>query len=532
MRAACYARVSSQVQKDRQTIASQLQALPAFVAAQGWTLAAPAGTYVDDGRTAKAGHLAKRDGLSRLMADAAAGKFDVIVVVDLDRLTRSEDIAERGAVLGAFQRAGVRLALASTGQVLDLASSMGDLFAGLQAFFAAEENRKRRERTVRGKLEAIRRGNKPSGPTPYGYTYDRHAKDSPTRGWGVNEAEADVVRLCFDRVIAGDSCELIARELHYQGVRRRRGNQIHREWVWQLLTHTTARGEWVADKERGLVVHVPPIVDAATWHQAQAALTRWGRRGLKRSKHAYLLEGRATCAVCGERVNIQCRTITAGRMARRRFQQVRQSHYVCRHRLRPPWDGLRCTLPYRDVDRVDARVWAAIVEEVSSPRWLEAALGAGRAERAQDRRKVEDPARAARSTLRRLQAAESAVLAAFRRGHVTESGMEEELRAIARDRRAAERDLAAAQRRAGAAGEEARQRMATLATVATLRARIEDADEADRLALAEALIIGCELDVDEIILAVRAVPCLAQGTGSNPRASQPEEPARILRICA
>jgi hypothetical protein len=40
--------------------------------------------------SARAGKLAKRDGLAPLMRDAQAGAFDVVVVVDLDRLTRSE----------------------------------------------------------------------------------------------------------------------------------------------------------------------------------------------------------------------------------------------------------------------------------------------------------------------------------------------------------------------------------------------------------------------------------------------------------
>jgi DNA invertase Pin-like site-specific DNA recombinase len=170
VKAAIYARVSSLGQRDKHTIASQLSTLPAFVASRGWELV---GTYVDDGKTAKAGHLEKRDGFAKLLADMGARKFDVVVVVDQDRLTRSEDLRERGEVLGAFQRAGVQLAIASSGQLLDLGSSMGDLLSGLQAFFSAEENRKRRERSLRGKDEAARQGRKPGGITPFGYVYTK-----------------------------------------------------------------------------------------------------------------------------------------------------------------------------------------------------------------------------------------------------------------------------------------------------------------------------------------------------------------------
>src|ERR1041384_616580 len=122
-RAVIYARVSSTLQRDRDTIASQLRVLPEFVERQGWTLVRPAHTYVDDGHSAKAGKLQHRQGLAALLRDAAAGSFDIITVVDVDRLTRSEDLAERGAILGALQRAGVKIASQMSGQVLALSLS-------------------------------------------------------------------------------------------------------------------------------------------------------------------------------------------------------------------------------------------------------------------------------------------------------------------------------------------------------------------------------------------------------------------------
>jgi DNA invertase Pin-like site-specific DNA recombinase len=73
LRAAIYARVSSQAQRDKHTIENQLRLLPAFVASQGWTLA---GTYVDDGRSAKAGQLDARDGFAALLRDAELRRFD------------------------------------------------------------------------------------------------------------------------------------------------------------------------------------------------------------------------------------------------------------------------------------------------------------------------------------------------------------------------------------------------------------------------------------------------------------------------
>jgi len=64
-------------------------------------------------------------GLGRLFRDMEHKPcpFDVVVVVDLDRVTRSEDLRERARSLALSSRAQVKLAVSSTGQVLDLNSS-------------------------------------------------------------------------------------------------------------------------------------------------------------------------------------------------------------------------------------------------------------------------------------------------------------------------------------------------------------------------------------------------------------------------
>src|SRR5215468_11313947 len=95
--AVIYARVSSKIQRDRQTIESQLETLSKYVEERGWALG---GVYKDDGKSAKTGKLSKRAGWLKLCADAEAGKFNTVVVYDLDRVARTERWEERGQILG------------------------------------------------------------------------------------------------------------------------------------------------------------------------------------------------------------------------------------------------------------------------------------------------------------------------------------------------------------------------------------------------------------------------------------------------
>ena len=440
LRAVIYARVSSAAQRDRQTIASQISTLPTFIASRGWILAKPAGTYVDDGRTAMEGFLSKRTSFTRLIQDAALGLFDVVVIVDMDRLTRSEDLQERGEVLGAFQRAGVQLAISSTGQLLDLRSSVGDLMSSLGTYFAAEANRKHRERICRGKDEAIRKGKKPSGPTPFGYLYDRE-----TAEWSVDPELGPIVVEIFTRVSEGETCEAIAHDLQARAVPRARPSksgsrppgQWDRERVHHIVRARTYLGRWVADKTRGLSVPVPKIVTDDLYAKADAALLRAGHRGQLRNPHQYLLQGISTCGICGARIGC-CSTgaWTTGEKKRRNF------YYICSKRRRPPQSGQACSLPMLRSDTVDAKLWEAVVTSVIREDHLEKAV----AECVRESEAGPDPKELPRleAKQKQLVRAEEILLERFGRGLITESVLDKELVRLSKDRTAVKQSIDAA----------------------------------------------------------------------------------------
>jgi site-specific DNA recombinase len=474
LRADIYARVSSAAQRDRQTIASQISTLPAFIASRGWILAKPAGTYVDDGRTAMEGFLSKRTSFTRLIQDAALGLFDVVVIVDMDRLTRSEDVQERGEVLGAFQRAGVQLAISSTGQLLDLRSSVGDLMSTLGTYFAAEANRKHRERICRGKDEAIRKGKKPSGPTPFGYLYDRE-----TAGWSVDPELGPIVVEIFTRVSEGETCEAIARDLQARAVPRARPSKSggrapgywDRERVHQIVRARTYLGRWIADKTRALSVPVPQIVPDDLYEKADKALISAGRRGQLRNSHEYLLQGISTCGVCGARIGCASNTTSTTQKGKRR-----SFYYVCSKRRRPTQPGHPCSLPMLRSDTVDGKIWEAVVTSVIREDHLEKAV----AESVRESETGPDPKELSRleAKQKQLVRAEEILLERFGRGLITDSVLDKELVRLAKDRTAVKQLIAAAK---GAL----RDCPSRDATANALRAALEDLRQKLRFATPE-----------------------------------------------
>lgn len=490
MRAVGYLRVSSKGQRDRNTIEAQRRAIASWITSQGWKLARPIDTYVDDGRSAKSGNLEARTGFALLLRDMARDVFDVVVVVDMDRISRSEDQTERGAILGAFQRAGVQIAIVG-GQMLDLSSAAGDLYSSLQSVFAADWLRKHRERIKRAKSIAISKGKKPAGPTPYGFRYDRH-----TGVWSHDELEANLVREIFARVRAGEACYSIGLSFHDRGEPSPQGGLFRPERVWVIVRNPVYRGVWMADKAKGLTVAVPPIVSDEVWDAAQAALMRHRKRGLRRTKHTYLLEGWAVCGVCGESIGI----------ASARKPKPRASHtyvapprYVCNHRKNVRRTGApRCALPYRHTSEVDDRLWAALVRELSRADLLAEAAAKDQEARANRAGWVADMKEWTRR-IARLTETEKQHLARHRRGLLSAEALDVELGALARERRQLQRQVESARRGAASADEAQASAQTLQELVQQARGKLLAASPEARQAFVRAVVErGVVLHADEI----------------------------------
>src|SRR5205809_4444533 len=111
MRAALYARYSTDLQREA-SIEDQVRVCRQRIEQEGWQLAA---TYSD---AASSGASRLRPGYQKLLEDARAGEFDVVVSEALDRLSRDqEDVA---ALYKHLSFAGVKLVTTAEGEINEL----------------------------------------------------------------------------------------------------------------------------------------------------------------------------------------------------------------------------------------------------------------------------------------------------------------------------------------------------------------------------------------------------------------------------
>src|SRR3974390_3891562 len=204
LRAAMYARVSSEQQARQHTIASQIEAIEQRILDDALHCD-PELHFIDDGYS---GGTLIRPALERLRDQAAAGAIDRLYVLSPDRLSRK--YAYQVLLTEEFTRCGV--------EIVFLNNPIGPepeetLLLQVQGMIAEYERAKILERSRRGKLHAARRGsvNALAG-APYGYRYITKHEGGGEARYQILAEEARVVRKIFEGVRA-------ERGLHGGGVR-------------------------------------------------------------------------------------------------------------------------------------------------------------------------------------------------------------------------------------------------------------------------------------------------------------------------
>lgn len=202
VRCAIYTRKSSDegLEQEFNSLDAQREACEAYVVSQrhaGWV--AVLDMYDDGGLS---GGTMERPALQRLLNDIKAGKVQIVVVYKVDRLTRSlADFAKVVDVLDEHDASFV-----SVTQQFNTTTSMGRLTLNMLLSFAQFEREIAGER-IRDKIAASKaKGMWMGGNVPLGY-------DVKDRKLIVNEAEANTVRLIFQRYAELGSVALLRAEL-------------------------------------------------------------------------------------------------------------------------------------------------------------------------------------------------------------------------------------------------------------------------------------------------------------------------------
>jgi site-specific DNA recombinase len=387
--AATYARVSSEKQKDDNTIASQTAALIEFAVNNGFEVFKDR-IIEDEGFS---GASLVRPGLEKLRDLAAEGQIQAVLIHSPDRLSRK--YAYQVLLMEELARNGVETVFLKAPQT---ATPEDQLLVQFQGMIAEYERAQILERSRRGKRHRAQQGEiSVLSGAPYGYRYVRKTDDSAAY-YEIIEEEATIVRMVYERyTVGGLSIGAITRLLNERGIpTRKKITRWERSVTWAMLRNPAYKGtayfgktkltprqritrpirlrggianrnsagherpqsEWIA-------IPVPAIITEEIFAQAEELLKSNKNRAPRRTIAPSVVQGLVSCKKCGYALS---RTSTRS--------SARMIHYY-RCLGSDSWRHLSGSLcdsrPVRQ-DVLDEVVWREIIKLLESPKLIEEEL--------------------------------------------------------------------------------------------------------------------------------------------------------------
>ncbi|MGD0670027.1 MAG: recombinase family protein [Bryobacteraceae bacterium] len=455
MPVAVYTRVSTEEQRERQSIATQREFGERYCQLHSLTAYR---VYADDGVSGTVPLDLRAEG-SEILKDARLGKFDQLLVYRLDRLGR-----ETRLILNAvaeLEKCGVRVR--SMTEEFDTATATGRLMLTMLSGFAAHEHAVIRERSLAGTNRVAQAGAWLGGIVPFGY---RKVGEKAAARLVVSEepipgldlSEADVVRMIYRMAaVERKSCHAIAARLSelqipcaYQrddrpvlrGKRKQRTSGLWRPGrVRNLIVSETYKGLHRYGKRshtKGRETILRPVASIVTedvWNKAQATLRANFLFCARSAKNQYLLRGLIICSLCG-------RTFIG--VAANRPNGKREFYYRCNLAHSPSLYAATGRCPAKAVrgDHLEAQVWADVAAFLRNPGPVLEQLRA----RLESDVKGSDQIRKQLARLEGLLAQKaterSRVVGLYRRGRLTDADLDAQMEEIGKEQAALEAQIA------------------------------------------------------------------------------------------
>ena len=308
LRVTFYARVSTEKYEQASSLENQVAYFTDYIQkTENWTYI---DGYIDEGISGTS--TLKRDSFNRMIADAKAGLFDLIITKEISRFSRStlDSIHYTQELLNM----GVGVYFQSDN--INTLDTDSEFRLVVMAGVAQDEVRKLSERLKFGFRQSIKNGRVLGNNRLYGYNKENCVLT-------INEEEAEVVRLIFDLYINQRmGMRKISQYLYNtKGITSNQGNAFNITTIKNMILNPKYKGYYCANKTKSIdyktkksvkldesewIVYkdenIPAIVSEEIWDKANALLKSRGKT-LRESgaefHNSYPYSGKLICAEHG-----------------------------------------------------------------------------------------------------------------------------------------------------------------------------------------------------------------------------------------
>lgn len=249
--------------------------------------------------------IAARLEMQRLLVDVTAGKYDGVVCIEIERLSRGNQI-DQAEILEVFKKTGTKIYTLNKTYDFSSDNEIDEEFFEFGLFMSRREYKVICRRLSRGRTAALLEGYYTGSVLPYGFDKERRGK-----GYVLipNESEAQIVRLIFDMYVSGSGISNIAHYLDQNGIRPRNANIYCTARIRNILRNRTYIGdlriankkiseEWTKGKHK-------PLIDPEIFKIAQERLKAGESRIVRDMTPRNPLSSLVKCSVCGKAMTIQ-----------------------------------------------------------------------------------------------------------------------------------------------------------------------------------------------------------------------------------
>ncbi|MCL6452025.1 MAG: recombinase family protein [Alicyclobacillus sp.] len=403
---AVYARVSTDMQGE--SLANQVDYAKEYVRRLGDEFHLDeACIYTDFDQSGYYTRFLQRPAVQQALQDARDGRYDVIVMKEISRISR--DQAEHIEIVSRFAQCGVRVIAINDNLDSDRPETL-DLL-GIHSVMSEMESKRISTRVSSGKKSLARRGLWVGEP-PIGYRLN-----PDTRRLEIDPLWADIPRTIFRLfTVEGYGTLKIAAHLNANGLLTKNGNLWSRVTVNRVLRNPAYAGDLVYGRTRNTLKRVfdesgyskvrgrnglpadewvvvrdahPALVSREVFASAEALLVERAKHNPRRTRHP--LTGILRCGRCGS--GMLCQT--------HRSRGTAYRYYVCSRAFRFGRD--QCDQPNLRAEDTERVVWQFLLERLQPLCCAVAQVRVvGRATRAQPIRQLEQTLRKAQLGLQRL----------------------------------------------------------------------------------------------------------------------------------
>ena len=303
-RVAAYCRVSTEQDDQLNSLDNQKRYFEQYIENNiEWEFC---GLYVDEGLSGTS--VEKREGFKRMVADAEAHKFDLLLTKEISRFARNT----LDSIFYTRKLKGLGVGVVFMNDNINTLDPDAELRLTIMSSIAQEESRKTSERVRWGHKRRMEQG-VVFGSSVFGY----HLKEGKL---SVNENEAKIVRLIYELYLSGLGASLVAKELENRGILTPDGGT---RWsnvsVMNLLKNEKYNGtlkqrkritpDYLSHKSKtnyGQEAFITiennhePIITKEMFDRVQAEIQRRRVATLERSRYSsrYVFSGKVECGHC------------------------------------------------------------------------------------------------------------------------------------------------------------------------------------------------------------------------------------------